>query len=1382
MPDKKIRSGEAAIVRKQAEEARRESETRFRHISAITSDIAYSCHAEENGRFSIDWMTGAADRITGYSIEEIKAQGCWRFLVVEEDIALFEKNVIGLAPGSHGSCELRIRHKNGGVVWISSFAECVSEPRIPGRLVLYGGLTDITERKQVEEKLSASETRYRRLFEAAKDGILILDADTGMIIDVNPFLTEMLGFSREEFLGKHIWDLGFFKGIVAKQADFLELQQKEYIRYEDLPLETADGRRINVEFVSNLYQVGPGRVIQCSVRGAHLASFPAQNPYPVVEVGTDGVVRFANAAAMATLARLGLDPDAREFLPGTPEELVLLRSQCERNPQTQELRVGKALFLRVVAAPPAGDSLHVYALDITERKQAEEETLRERALFDRLVETAPEGIAISDAQGRVMRVNAEFVRMFGYGVDELVGQRIDDLVAPPAFQEEARAITRSTRRGEETLLETVRCRKDGTLVDVSLIVAPILIAGKLEAGYGIYRDITERKRAQDKLQIAQLQWSQFLEVSPDPMWIKDASGRYVAASKSYFHVDPSAEGNIIGKTDAECFPPEKAVVYVADDRVAIETGASEGEFTAVGDDGKLRTFLTKKVVLRAPDGSVAGTLGVSRDVTDRKQAEEALRESKERYRTLIQSVGEGIGFVDPEEQFAFANAAAEDIFGMPPGGLLGHSLREFTKAEQFGMIREQTDRRRAGEKGVYEIEINRPTGEKRNLLITAVPQSDSQGKFLGALGVFRDITDRKQAEEALLQARDDWESTFDSLTDAVTIHDKNYDIIRANSSARRMLGLPLLGNLITNAKCFMCYHGTEKPPEGCPSCRSLVTEQPCSFELFEPHLNRYLEIRAIPRFDTHHQCIGLVHVVRDITERKRVEEALKESEDRFRAVFEQAAVGVALLNTRTGQFVRVNQKYCDLVGYTMQEMLQKSLMDITFDQDIQENVDNNAQLMEGKSKELSFEKRYVHKDGHLVWGNLTISPLWKPGEKPQTYFHIAIVENITERKQAEAQLRQSQKMGAIGQLAGGVAHDFNNLLTGILGNIALMRSSLPAADPLLENLNAAETAARQAADLTKGLLTFSRSAMILPVPMNITAALDATLVLLKQSLPATMEIVRDYEQTAWNVLLDQSQLTQILLNLAVNARDAMKGKGTLTIRARNEVVDAAYVHEHPYARTGEFVHLSVSDTGSGMSSEVMQHLFEPFYTTKPVGSGTGLGLSIVYGAVKQAGGWITGASTEGVGTTFDIYLPRCLEEPTESFAPSPPSLNARGGTVLVVEDEPVVRAVAQALLTRSGYMVLTAPDGASALSVLQDHPVGIGLILLDMTMPGMTNGEVVQAIRALDPTVPILLNSGYTSNGTVKQMLEENSVQGFLSKPYDLDQLLENVQRLLHRG
>ncbi|HWQ21926.1 MAG TPA: response regulator, partial [Clostridia bacterium] len=381
---------------------------------------------------------------------------------------------------------------------------------------------------------------------------------------------------------------------------------------------------------------------------------------------------------------------------------------------------------------------------------------------------------------------------------------------------------------------------------------------------------------------------------------------------------------------------------------------------------------------------------------------------------------------------------------------------------------------------------------------------------------------------------------------------------------------------------------------------------------------------------------------------------------------------------------------------------------------------------------------------------------------------------------------------------------FNNLLTGILGNITLVRSSLAPTDPLKENLDAAETAARQAANLTKGLLTFGRSAMVLPTPMNITTALDTTLALLRQSLPATVEIVRDDEKEAWNILADQSQITQILLNLTVNARDAMKDQGTLTVCTRNETIGEDYIQTHPFARTGEFVHLSVADTGSGIPPAIMEHLFEPFHTTKPVGFGTGLGLSIVYGAVKQAGGWITAVSRQGAertappvgqtcrtpsdmrtslgsGTTFDIYLPRCLQEPMRPSTPASIPQNAGSSTVLVVEDEPVVCVVAQALLTRSGYHVMTAANGAQALEMIASHPGAIDLIMLDMTMPGMTTSEVVQAIRALNATVPILLNSGYTSSDAVKQLLADGSVQDFLSKPYELQDLVEKVHNLLHR-
>ncbi|RIE17591.1 PAS domain S-box protein [Candidatus Cryosericum septentrionale] len=559
---------------------------------------------------------------------------------------------------------------------------------------------------------------------------------------------------------------------------------------------------------------------------------------------------------------------------------------------------------------------------------------------------------------------------------------------------------------------------------------------------------------------------------------------------------------------------------------------------------------------------------------------------------------------------------------------------------------------------------------------------------------------------------------------------------------------------------------------------------------------RWIEWNAHAELDSQNTVVALVGSGRDITDRKQAEEALRESEENFRHFLDDSPLGVRIV-TAEGETMYANRAILDIYGFSSLEELRTTPVEKRYTSESYiEFKKRYERRQQGEDSPSEYEVNVVRKNGEVR--HLLVSrkgQLWN-GKKQYQLLYRDITESKraeAERETMQAQLLQSQKMEAIGELAGGVAHDFNNLLTGILGNIAIMRSSLPPADPLLENLNAAETAARQAADLTKGLLTFSRSAMVLPVPMNITAALNATLALLKQSLPATMEIVRDYEQTTWNVLLDQSQMTQILLNLAVNARDAMKGKGMLTIRTRNVTIDTAYVHEHPYARTGEFVHLSVADTGVGIPPEIRSHLFEPFHTTKPIGSGTGMGLSIVYGAIKQAGGWVTADSPppedicsirgalSGAGTVFGIFLPRCLDEPSAPAVPIHLPVQVCSGTVLVVEDEPVVCAVTQALLMRSGCAVLTAGDGASALATFRERQGTIDLVLLDMTMPGMTTDDVVHAMRATDPHVPILLTSGYTSGDTVKRMLAEGTVQGFLPKPYELQELLSTINQLLER-
>src|SRR5450830_157943 len=753
--------------------------------------------------------------------------------------------------------------------------------------------------------------------------------------------------------------------------------------------------------------------------------------------------------------------------------------------------------------------------------------------------------------------------------------------------------------------------------------------------------------------------------------------------------------------------------------------------------------------------------------------------SEVKFRSLVEQSIVGI-YIIQDDQFVYVNPSMTGIFGWSEEEMTSRTLYDFIVPEDHALVRENIRKRISG--GVqnihYYLRMLHQSGAVLQVEIHS-SQTDYNGRP-AVMGMLVDITRRKQAEGELASSLSLLKATMESTADGVLVVNLDGRITLWNHKFSDMWQIPeeLLSKHLDELALNYVLPRMVQPEAFLAKVRKLYGQPEASsndqLELADGRIfRRYSQPQRISD-----DVVGRAWSFSDITERKQAEETVQNERLLLRTLIDNIPDSIyskdlacrkTLANSTEVRYLGVKSE-ADVLGKDDFDIYPKELAEKFF-------ADDQLVLQTGEPV-LNREEYILDEKQQKHW--LLSSKLPLRNQEGRIIGLVGIGRDITERKQAETQLRQSQKMEAIGQLAGGVAHDFNNLLTGILGNIALMRSTLPSADPLLENLDGVETAARQATTLTKGLLTFSRRAMVLPVPMSLTAALDATLALLKQSLPATMEIVHGYEQTAWNVLVDQSQITQILFNLAVNARDAMDGKGTLIIRARNEVVREEYVQTHPFARTGEFVHLSVTDTGPGIPPAILEHLFEPFHTTKLTGSGTGLGLSIVYGAVKQADGWITGVSTEGVGTTFDIYLPRCLEEPTQPFTPSSLSVNVYEGTILVVEDEPVVCAVVHALLSRSGYTVLTAPDGASALNILRDHPMGIGLILLDMTMPGMTTGEVVQAIRALNPTVPILLNSGYTSNGVVKQMLAEDSVQGFLGKPYDLDQLLEKVQELLH--
>jgi len=519
---------------------------------------------------------------------------------------------------------------------------------------------------------------------------------------------------------------------------------------------------------------------------------------------------------------------------------------------------------------------------------------------------------------------------------------------------------------------------------------------------------------------------------------------------------------------------------------------------------------------------------------------------------------------------------------------------------------------------------------------------------------FNDITGRKRAEEALSQVKHDWEDTFDSIEDMITIHDKDFNIIHCNKSAGRILGLP---NLLppNGAKCYRYYHGKDFPPEACPSCRCLQTEEPAVSEIFEPHLNMFVEIRAIPRFDGNGQLTGLIHIVRDITNRKKSEE---------------------------------------------------------------------------------------------------------------------------DKARLEQQLLQAQKMEAVGTLAGGVAHDFNNVLQVVLGysELILEDEELPRrykADLLRIN----ESAAR-GADLVQRLLTFSRKTEINPLPTNLNRRINEMRKMLERTIPKMIDIQLILAADLAPVDADPTQLDQILMNLALNARDAMPDGGKLVIETANIILDAEYSRNHLGTRSGQHVLLTVSDTGTGMGKDTLEHIFEPFFTTKEIGKGTGLGLAMVYGIVQQHGGHIWCYSEPGKGTTFKIYLPALVSgEDIEQtrLGPMP-----RGGseTILLVDDEEDIRDLGSRILKKAGYKVIAVSNGKQALEVYQRRGNEIALVMLDLIMPEMGGKQCLEGLLSLNSSVKVVVASGYSGDGPTKDVFAAGA-KGFVNKPYDVRKVLEVVRRVL---
>ena len=521
---------------------------------------------------------------------------------------------------------------------------------------------------------------------------------------------------------------------------------------------------------------------------------------------------------------------------------------------------------------------------------------------------------------------------------------------------------------------------------------------------------------------------------------------------------------------------------------------------------------------------------------------------------------------------------------------------------------------------------------------------------------------------------------------------------------------------------------------------------------------------------------GALAFRRSRQEKTAAEAALRSSEQRFRALVEHSWDAIALY-AADGTILYGSPATSRILGYELPEFVGRNAVDLIHPDDREAVVARLTEAMANPRVRVDVSARVLHRDQSWRYLEGIFTNLL---DDPSVCAIVNNYRDVTERRSLQEQVIQAQKMEAVGRLAGGVAHDFNNILTAIGGYTDLLLADLAVDDPRRQDVDEIHRAAARAAALTQQLLAFSRRQVMQTKVLDLNALVADIEKLLRRLIGEDVLLSSVLEPGLGHVRADPGQLQQVILNLAVNARDAMPAGGRLTIETSNVELRDSYAEEHRTVTPGSYVLLAVSDTGGGMSAETKAHLFEPFFTTKGLGKGTGLGLATVYGIIKQTGGHIWVYSELGHGTTFKVYLPR-VDQPAEPLeAPSGAAPESLRGTerILLVEDEPAVRAVTRQLLQRNGYNVIEAPDGAAALALLDDGRVTVDLLLTDVVMPGMSGRELAERAGSRCPGLRVLFMSGYTDDAVVRHGMLQSGLN-YLQKPFHPEALLRKVRALV---
>ena len=939
-------------------------------------------------------------------------------------------------------------------------------------------------------------------------------------------------------------------------------------------------------------------------------------------------------------------------------------------------------------------------------------------------------------------------------------------------------VVRPSSRTVETEIEGLLASDAATRADMEVALR------RLEG------EIAERRQAEEALRESEEKFRNLVETTSDWIWETAADGTYTYSSPTVRLLLGYEPDEVIGRKPFDFMPPDEAGrVAALFSQISAERRPFFGlENLNLSKDGRRVMLETSGVPRLDSQRHLLGYRGIDRDVTERKRAEEALREKEEFIRALLDTSKDWIWAIDLNGIHTYSNPAVRTI--------LGYELDEIIGRPSFGLMHEEDGARIQAEvshciemrRGWSNLVVRwrRKRGGYRFLESNSVPVLDASGRVTGFRGVDRDITERKSAEAALQQSEEKYRVLLENAAEAISVAQEG-KLRFANRKTEELTGYtheelisrPLVDFIHPDDRAMVLDRHVK---------RQQGVETPSNYQFRVAHKSgdtRWVDLNVV-MIQWEGKSASL-NFLTDVTERRQAEVALRRSQTLFASIFRASPAATILSTLHEGLCVDANEAYCRLTGYAREELVGRTTTEL--------NIWVSSEERQRVVTELSRHERLADVEITIRTKGGALRRTVAAGEllsiEGQPYI-LSFFYDITERKRAEIerfelerQLLHTQKLESLGILAGGIAHDFNNLLMAILGNLDLALLNTSQVSPARVNIERAVQATRRATDLTRQLLAYSGKGHFVVARIDLNELVRESATLFRTAIAKTVAMQLDLFPQPTTTEADPGQVQQVIINLITNASEAIGDRaGTITLTTGSQACDETYLSQSRLSEKpspGRFAYLEVSDTGSGMDGETLQRIFDPFFTTKFMGRG--LGMSAVLGIVRGHKGAILVESTIGHGTTIRVLFPASAAEPGRDAVASSAShqvadLPTPTGTVLVVDDEESVRTLAVAYVQRLGFRAISAADGEEALRLFERHAADISCVLLDLTMPRMDGLSAFRQMRRLRPDVKVILCSGYGEQEATQRFTSEG-LAGFIQKPYILRDLREMIQQTL---